>query len=220
MHSSCVISKGMQRRVGSDKSSAEYSIWEEQVTIIDSKKAQTEIVNEPKLLHKRTVSRKRTVRAKEFVAAFREMPDDSYLMAKFAITPRTLGRIYSVLIEKGMLSKTEYSNREGKAPELEEPENPDISTSTTVRLVEEPSEGTDRTHPGIDPGSCKDLFRGQEPNKTPRKVADLCPNCGKPKKPSSPEECIYCGVIFRKLEILNRKRTTLGGSPTLYQLSS
>jgi hypothetical protein len=190
------------------------------VSITDSKKAQTEIVNEPKFLHKGTVRRKRTVRAKEFVTAFREMPDDFYLMDKFGITPRTLGRIYSVLIEKGMLSETEYSNREGKAPELEEQENPDISTSTAVRLVEDSSEGVDRTHSAIEAGSGEAFSRTQGQEKEPEKVADLCPNCGKPKKPSSPEACICCGVIFRKLEILNRKRTTLGGSPTLYQPSS
>lgn len=30
---------------------------------------------------------KKTINAKQFVAAFRERPDDFYLMAKFAVTP-------------------------------------------------------------------------------------------------------------------------------------
>jgi hypothetical protein len=155
------------------------------------------------------IIQKKTVRAKEFIAAFRERPDDSYLMDRFNISARNLGRIYSTLMEKGMLSEHEYNQREVKAPELDAREHSHISTSLTVSLVEDPTEALTERIEESDPRLGGEVSQAQGVQKAQQEVADLCPNCRKPKNSSSPEECIYCGVVFRKFEVLSRKRGNL-----------
>ncbi len=80
------------------------------------------------------------IKAKEFLSSFREMPDDFKLMEKYGISARQLARLYSSLIEKDLLTEFEYSQRENKAPELEEDLPPQLSVSTAVSLVETPSQ--------------------------------------------------------------------------------
>ncbi len=82
----------------------------------------------------------KTVKAKEFVSLFRKKPDDVYLMEWYSITVKQLAKIYSALIEKGLMSEYEYHQRERKAPELEDTELPPMAASVTVRVIEEPSE--------------------------------------------------------------------------------
>ncbi len=164
---------------------------------------------------------RKTINAKEFLAAFRERPDDFYLMDKFTITPKHLKRIYTALMEKGMLSEYEYNQREGKALELEVQERPQLSASAAANLIEEPSETlTERilsSGYSLDSGFTKALSeavedkkrrvrRDAQPKNATKDAKDLCPNCHKPKDPSSPRECVYCGVVFKKVESQKRSQ--------------
>ncbi len=160
---------------------------------------------------------KKTINAKEFVACFRERPDDFYLLEKFGIKPNHLKRIYSALIEKGLLSEYEYNQREGKLPKLEDHKRPQLPASMAISIIEEPSEAlTEHVMNlgySLDPDLAKAMsdaieskkLRKSKPTKADEEAPKLCPNCRKPKHPSSPNECIYCGVVFSKIEVKNEK---------------
>ena len=62
-----------------------------------------------------------TVQAKDFLASFRNRPDDIHLMDRFRLTAKDLRKVYERLIQAGLLSEYEYHCRDRKAPELEEP---------------------------------------------------------------------------------------------------
>jgi hypothetical protein len=84
--------------------------------------------------------KKTTIKAKEFVAAFREHPDDFHLMVMFSITKEQLKTIYSALLAKGLLSEYEYNCRERKLLEPDEKEWRSPSASEVANLIENPSE--------------------------------------------------------------------------------
>jgi hypothetical protein len=163
--------------------------------------------------HEPVPAQKKRIHAKEFVAAFLEKPDDFHLMEKYGITPKQLEQIYCAVLKNGLLSDFEYSQREKKSAELEDRQQVQLSASATVRLVEEPSEVlTQRiTESGysFDEGlrdaisqSLEDKRRqiGKPRESDTHRVekVDRCPRCDKPKDPSSPVECMYCGVVFKK----------------------
>ncbi len=52
-----------------------------------------------------SLPKKKKINAKEFVAAFREHPDDFHLMVMFSMSPGQLKKIYSALLAKGLLSE-------------------------------------------------------------------------------------------------------------------
>ena len=83
--------------------------------------------------------KKKKINAKEFVAAFREHPDDFHLMVLFAMTPGQLKKIYSALLAKGLLSEYEYNCRERKLLD-DEKEWRSPSASEVANLIENPSE--------------------------------------------------------------------------------
>ncbi|HTY23902.1 MAG TPA: hypothetical protein VMC85_12270 [Desulfomonilaceae bacterium] len=156
----------------------------------------------------------KTIKAKEFLASFREKPDDFYLLEKYGISLVQLKRVYAALIEKGLLSEYEYYGREKKAPGMEERQRPQLSASTAVGIVEEPSETlTDRI---LNSGYYLDtrvskaisdaistrkrrVSQNIDSEKDEESTMDLCPKCQKPKDPSSPSECPYCGVVFERI---------------------
>ncbi len=157
---------------------------------------------------------KKTIKAKEFLASFRERPDDLYLLEKYGISVVQLKRVYAALIEKGLLSEYEYYGREKKAPGMEERQRPQLSASTAVSIVEEPSETlTDRILKSgyfLDTRISKAISDARstrkprvnqniDSKKDEKSTMDLCPKCQKPKDPSSPGECIHCGVVFEKI---------------------
>ena len=84
--------------------------------------------------------KQRTIKAKEFVAAFREHPDDFHLMVMFSLTKQQLKTIYSALLAKGLLSEYEYNCRERKLLESDEEEWRSPSASEVANLIEHPSE--------------------------------------------------------------------------------
>jgi hypothetical protein len=84
--------------------------------------------------------KKRTIKAKEFVAAFREHPDDFHLLVMFSLTQQELKTIYSALLAKGLLSEYEYNCRERKLLESDEEEWRSPSASEVANLIENPSE--------------------------------------------------------------------------------
>jgi hypothetical protein len=83
--------------------------------------------------------KKTTIKAKEFIAAFREHPDDFHLMVMFSITKEQLKTIYSTLLAKGLLSEYEYNCRERKLLD-DEKEWRSPSASEVASLIENPSE--------------------------------------------------------------------------------
>ena len=82
-----------------------------------------------------------TVQAKEFLASFRNRPDDFHLMDRFRLTAKDLRKIYERLIQAGLLSEYEYHCRDRKAPELEEPFTNLSEASTEVTLIKNVFDG-------------------------------------------------------------------------------
>ena len=82
-----------------------------------------------------------TVPAKDFLASFRNRPDDIHLMDRFRLTAKDLRMIYERLIQAGLLSEYEYHCRDRKAPELEEPFTNVSETSTEVTLIKNVFDG-------------------------------------------------------------------------------
>ncbi len=159
----------------------------------------------------------KTINAKEFLASFREKPDDFYLLEKIGIKPSHLKRIYSALIEKGLLSEYEYNRRARKLPKIEDHKRPQLPASMAISIIEEPSEALTEhvlnLGYSLDPDLAKALSdaieskkpRKSKPIKADQEAPKLCPKCHKPKHPSSPDDCIYCGVVFGKIEVKNEK---------------
>jgi hypothetical protein len=151
------------------------------------------------------------IKAKEFLASFRQTPDDFKLMEKYGISSRQLAHLYYALIEKELLTEFEYSQRERKAPELEEHLSPQLSVSTAVSLVETPSvaatESLLNAGYSLDPNLAKAVFDAIEDknrklgNSTEQDEAttDLCPKCSSLKDSSSPQECLRCGTVYAKV---------------------
>ncbi len=154
------------------------------------------------------------INAKEFLRRFRNDPDDAALMDAYSINPTKLNLIYQTLIKKGLLSEYEYEHRQGKCPELEETPAPEREDSTSVTLkelipramqdsfrsaVSHSDQGRvrgQRSPFGSDPDS---NLSGRRQGELPREPElGICPNCNEPKHPSSPEECLNCGVIYSK----------------------
>ena len=154
--------------------------------------------------------KKKKINAKEFVAAFREHPDDFHLMVMFSMTPGQLKRIYSALLAKGLLTEYEYNCREKKLVDSEEDKWKSPAASELASLIENPSEvRADLLYSGREKDSnvakaLEELRLKREADKkllrTKAKTAELCPKCNQPKDPSSPETCLHCGVIFEKFE--------------------
>jgi len=153
---------------------------------------------------------KRTIRAKDFVAAFREKPDDFHLMLKFSITVRQLETIYSALLGKGLLSESEYNCRERKLAQVGGEERTSPAASTLANLIENPSEvlaelmysGDQRD--SVVTKALEELRLRKEFEKRRSRAeaptAELCPKCHKAKDSSSPDTCLYCGIVFAKIQ--------------------
>ncbi|MFH0823130.1 MAG: hypothetical protein V2B18_10305 [Pseudomonadota bacterium] len=169
--------------------------------------------------------KKKIIKVKEFLADFRERSDDLFLMEKYALKPKQLKNIYRSLIQKGRLSEYEYHTRDRKASELDEP-SVSSGNSTQVNLIEDlsvatrnlyvPSSSRDRAlghglkeqrhgterRPGS-PGKAADGSGGRT-NGPEVRGSDYCPKCARPKEASSPEWCVYCGVVYSKVAKMRR----------------
>ncbi|MBI5252687.1 MAG: hypothetical protein HY912_24595 [Desulfomonile tiedjei] len=163
----------------------------------------------PQEAHLPSPPKKRSVNAKQFLAAFRERPDDVHLMQMFALKPKQLGKIYSTLLQKGVLSEYEYSYRDKKIPELDEEARTVLAASALANMVESPSQAlaelTLSSGHQLDPAVTKALEEWRK-RKLVRKASqvteptmELCPKCRNPKDPSSPDSCAYCGIVFAKI---------------------
>ncbi len=133
-------------------------------------------------------AKRRSVNAKEFLAAFRELPDDYYLMGKFSLKPKHLRRIYDQLMERGLLAEYEYHSRDGRSPEVEQTgTNP---FKTRDKSTASPSEAHSHQSPAS--GGTSTVVELQ--------VSEFCPNCNRSKHPDHPDSCPYCGVVFAKMK--------------------
>ncbi|MGO9122750.1 MAG: hypothetical protein ACLQPD_34675 [Desulfomonilaceae bacterium] len=157
-----------------------------------------------------SLPRKRTIRAKDFVAAFREKPDDFHLMLKFSITVRQLETIYSALLAKGLLSESECNCRERKLLQVDEEEKTSPAASTLANLVENPSEVlaelvySGRQGDSVVTKALEELQLRKEFEKRRSRAeaptTELCPKCHNAKDSSSPDSCLYCGIVFAKMQ--------------------
>ncbi len=163
-----------------------------------------------------------TVSAKEFLASFRNRPDDFHLMDRFRLTAKDLREIYERLIQAGLLSEYEYHCRGRKAPELEEPSVNVSEASTEVTLIRSVFDGgwgIDRMEQGAQSrGTSRNESRlAKSPSNKPRDrlpgrpassrgdvneetTLAVCPNCGCPSDASSPNACPCCGIVFSKVK--------------------
>jgi hypothetical protein len=170
-----------------------------------------------------------TVSAKEFLASFRNRPDDFYLMNRFRLTAKDLRTVYEGLIQAGLLAEYEYHCRDAKAPELEEPFTNVSEASTEVTLIRSVFDGgwgVYRAKEEAPPRpSYPDEIRGCKSskakplNRLARPIASsddvdeettlaVCPNCGCPSDASSPRECVCCGIIFSKHRRVPKSKRT------------
>jgi hypothetical protein len=167
-------------------------------------------------------SAKITVQAKEFLASFRNRPDDFHLMDRFRLTAKDLRKIYERLIQAGLLSEYEYHCRDRKAPELEEPFTNLSEASTEVTLIRSVFDGGWGVYRAEDeaaprPSHPNEIRADKSASTRPpnrlsghtvttggrmmeETTLEICPNCGCPSEASSPDACVYCGIIFSKLK--------------------
>ncbi|MGO9118759.1 MAG: hypothetical protein ACLQPD_14270 [Desulfomonilaceae bacterium] len=163
-----------------------------------------------------SLPRKKKINAKEFVAAFREHPDDFHLMVMFSMTPGQLKKIYSALLAKGLLSEYEYNCREKKLVDSDEDKWKSPAASELASLIENPSEvRAELLYSGREKDSnvakaLEELKLKKEFDKklsrAGAQTAELCPKCNHPKDTSSPDSCVHCGVVFEKLEPSKKSR--------------
>lgn len=171
-----------------------------------------------------------TVSAKDFLASFRNRPDDFHLMDRFRLTAKDLRETYETLIQAGLLSEYEYHCRDRKAPELEEPFTNVSEASTEVTLIRSVFDGGWGVYrPGEDAlpraSHLNEIRADKSPStKTPNRLSvhsanrrgpmtedtlpEVCPNCGCPAEASSPEACVCCGIIFSKLKRAPKSKRT------------
>jgi len=156
-----------------------------------------------------SLPKKKKINAKEFVAAFREHPDDFHLMVMFSMTPGQLKKIYSALLAKGLLSEYEYNCREKKLVDSNEDKWKSPAASELASLIENPSEvRADILYSGREKDSnvakaleelkLKKQF-DKKPSRPGAQISEMCPKCNQPKDPSSPDSCVHCGVVFDKI---------------------
>ena len=156
--------------------------------------------------------KKRIVKAKYFVAAFRKRPDDFYLMEVFELKPKHLKKLYQALMERGWLSEYEYLAREAKYPGLDELPELTAAFSTTVTIIED-STVTEKPHlygaqTGVevnsralaaDTSTQERVQTYEEHASQDSLVPGACPVCGCRVHQSSPDECLACGIVFSKM---------------------
>jgi hypothetical protein len=167
-----------------------------------------------------TNSTGKLIRAKDFLACFRQDPDDLNLMQKFSLSPKQLSKVYQALIEKGLLTEFEYHYLRGIPPVVSEVRigGPNLGETAIkgrtceIRGMELPRDETcePRKYPKESIFEIESLSRQRisEP-KSRNRVFErsghgllqrpvFCPKCRHASDPSSPDTCISCGVIFSK----------------------
>jgi len=167
-----------------------------------------------------TNSTGKLIRAKDFLACFRQNPDDLYLMQKFCLSPKQLSKVYQALIEKGLITEFEYHYLRGIPPVVSESRTagPNLG-ETTIKS------GCSHTR-GIEPkrgeshesrkyilesvSKIESLSRSPISEPKPRNRMfersgkgqfhrpHVCPKCRHTTDPCSPDVCMSCGVIFAK----------------------
>lgn len=167
-----------------------------------------------------TCSTGKLIRAKDFLACFRQKPDDLYLMQKFSLSPKQLAKAYHALIEKGLLTEFEYHYLRGLPPVVSEgrisgPKPGELAAQNRTcetRGIEpqgyeigEPRNYSQKPVSGIESLSFQ---RTSEPKSRNRMLErsgkellhrpDVCPKCRRATDPRSPHTCMNCGVIFSK----------------------
>lgn len=133
-------------------------------------------------------AKRRSVNAKAFLAAFRERPNDYYLMEKYSLKPKHLRKIYDQLMERGLLVEYEYNSRDVKSPKVEQAgANP---FKTRGKSAASPSEA--QLHQSPASAGTSTVVELQIP--------EDCPNCNRSKHPDYHDSCPYCGVVFAKMK--------------------
>ena len=144
------------------------------------------------------------INAREFLEAFRDRPDDYYLMEKFSLKPKHLRKVYDQLMERGLLAEHEYCRRQKKSHEVEEKTG---SGTTPPSVVSTPDSATEVT-------GTFTHYRSEFPSQPPAgshlrtgtstvvqvQTIELCPKCSSEKHPDYPDSCPYCGVVFDKIK--------------------
>ena len=153
--------------------------------------------------------KKKKINAKEFVAAFREHPDDFHLMVMFSMTPGSLRRSTLPYWQRGYSLNTSIiaARRNWWIPmRINGSLRPRLELAS---LIENPSEvRADLLYSGREKDSnvakaLEELKLKKEFDKKPSRsgtqITALCPKCNHPKDPSSPDSCAHCGVVFEKI---------------------
>jgi len=144
------------------------------------------------------------IKAEEFLWAFRNRPDDYYLMERFSLKPKHLRKVYDQLIERGLLEEYEYNCREKKSVEVEETRVAPATPSPVVSTPDHTSEalGEFTTFPSdfhSQPAPVPHIYRDTS-TAVELQTTELCPKCHRAKQPAHPNSCPHCGVVFAKIK--------------------
>jgi hypothetical protein len=173
---------------------------------------------------------RKKINSDRFLDDFRARPDDSYLMEKYELKPKQLRKVYSTLIERGLLSEFEYEGRDIKSVDVEEYDEAQAAASTVVSVVERVEfERHVRDFSPANQGLPKEFFKdfsgikigtgydalpglpqlpgGSAKSRTlsPSTAVEVieyerCPNCGNPKHVDYPDSCRQCGIVYAKFK--------------------
>ncbi len=171
-----------------------------------------------------TCSAGKLIRAKEFLAYFRQTPNDLHLIEKFCPSSKQLKEVYDALIEKGLITEFEYNHSEmatNSSESLSTRLNPQSNKATVregrgseIRHMQRPSEQIHKSlelcsnsSAKIDPVSRvqasssrkQRIIRFERSNKSAFERPAFCPKCSHVTNPCSPDSCISCGVVFSRL---------------------
>ena len=131
-------------------------------------------------------------------------------MLKFSVTVEQLETIYSALLAKGLLSEDEYNCRERKLLQVDDGESTSSAASTLANLIENASEvpaelvySGDQRDPvvmkALEESQLKKEFEKRR-SRAEAPTTELCPKCHHAKDSFSPDTCLYCGIVFAKIQ--------------------
>lgn len=157
-----------------------------------------------------SLPKKRSVKASEFLEAFRKGSGDVLLMEKFSLKPKQLESVYSTLLKNGLISEYEYKCRENKHPDRNDGSGVVLTPSAVAKLFQSLSQVIAELTVGsggkLDPAILEALEElslrelGKKSSQIDEPTVELCPKCHKAKDSSSPDSCLYCGVVFAKIK--------------------
>lgn len=202
--------KDIRAQVPDDLIAAKHCISLENLTVLKRTLLTNKLVTfrELRAQSARSKGKKKVLNAQRFLKDFHEKSDDYFLMEKYGLKARQLGKAYRKLMERGWLTEFEFFTREIKCPELDDlSKSTPVAASTVVTFVEREQgvdaiAGADSRYDGLP----KEFYRDRSGVKIgggsdgdPAPIPELtllvsCPSCGAPRMNTGYRFCWSCGT--------------------------